>query len=86
MTRWQTGGIGCGIGFAVATTAMLASAAVYQSDQKPASEVLAKAVREASVAAYERGLADALRTNPPSMDLEMVCVNLWANKQPVPND
>jgi protein-L-isoaspartate O-methyltransferase len=86
MTRWQTGGIGCGIGFAVATTAMLASAAVYQSDQKPASEVLAKAVREASVAAYERGLVDALRTNPPSMDLEMVCVNLWANKKPVPND
>lgn len=86
MTRWQTGGIGCGIGFAVATTAMLASAAVYQSDQKPASEVLAKAVREASVAAYERGLNDALKTNPPSMDLEMVCVNLWANKQAAPHD
>jgi hypothetical protein len=55
-------------------------------DQKPASEVLAQAVREASVAAYERGLNDALKTNPPSMDLEMVCVNLWTNKQPVLHD
>jgi len=33
------------------------------------------------IQAYNMGLKDALRTNPPSMDLEQVCVNLWANKQ-----
>lgn len=86
MTRWEIGGIGCGIGFIATAGVMLASAAVYSADQKPASEVIAQAVREASVAAYERGLKDALKTSPPSMDLEMVCVSLWANKQPVPND
>jgi hypothetical protein len=35
------------------------------------------------ITAYNMGLKDALRTNPPSMDLEMVCTGLWANKQPV---
>ncbi len=34
------------------------------------------------IEAYNMGLRDALKTNPPSMDLEQVCVNLWANKQP----
>ena len=35
------------------------------------------------IQAYNQGLKDALRTNPPSMDLEQVCVNMWANKQPL---
>ena len=35
------------------------------------------------IQAYNMGLKDALRTNPPSMDLEQVCVNMWADKQPV---
>ena len=34
------------------------------------------------IQAYNMGLKDALKTNPPSMNLEQVCVNLWANKQP----
>jgi hypothetical protein len=34
------------------------------------------------IQAYNMGLKDALRTNPPSMDLEQTCVNMWANKQP----
>jgi len=33
------------------------------------------------IEAYNMGLRDALKTNPPSMDLEQVCVNMWANKQ-----
>ena len=33
------------------------------------------------IQAYNMGLKDALKTNPPSMNLEQVCVNLWANKQ-----
>jgi hypothetical protein len=35
------------------------------------------------VQAYNMGIKDALKTNPPSLDLEQTCVNLWANKQPV---
>jgi hypothetical protein len=35
------------------------------------------------IQAYNQGLKDALRTNPPSMDLEQTCVNMWANKQPL---
>jgi hypothetical protein len=35
------------------------------------------------VQAYNMGLKDAIRTNPPSMELEQTCVNLWADKQPV---
>lgn len=43
-----------------------------------------EASAEALIAAYDQGKRDALRTNPVSMDLEMVCLNLWANKQPTP--
>jgi hypothetical protein len=35
------------------------------------------------VQAYNMGLKDALKTNPPSLDLEQTCVNMWANKQPM---
>jgi uncharacterized membrane protein len=35
------------------------------------------------IQAYNMGLKDALKTNPPSMDLEQTCVNMWADKQPV---
>ena len=42
-----------------------------------------EASAEALIAAYDRGKRDALRTNPVSMDLEMVCLGLWADKQPI---
>ena len=32
------------------------------------------------IQAYNMGLKDALRTNPPSADLEMVCLELWGKK------
>jgi hypothetical protein len=35
---------------------------------------------------YEEGKRDALRLLPPSMDLEMVCLSLWANTVPVPEN
>jgi hypothetical protein len=35
------------------------------------------------IQAYNTGLKDALRTNPPSWELEQVCLNMWADKQPV---
>jgi len=30
---------------------------------------------------YADGLKNALRTNPPSQDLEMVCAGLWMGQQ-----
>jgi len=38
---------------------------------------------EELISIYKRGVKDALRTNPVSMDLEQACLEIWANKQPV---
>ena len=36
---------------------------------------------------YEQGKRDALRVSPaPSMDLEMVCLSIWADAVPVPEN
>jgi len=32
-------------------------------------------------AGYEAGLKEALKTNPPSNELEMVCAGLWVGEQ-----
>lgn len=34
------------------------------------------------IQAYNMGIKDALKTNPPSLELEQTCLNMWANKQP----
>lgn len=33
------------------------------------------------IQAYNQGLSDALKTNPPSRDLDSVCLDLWTEKQ-----
>jgi len=38
---------------------------------------------EELISIYKRGIKDALRTNPVSMDLEQSCLEIWANRQPV---
>lgn len=38
---------------------------------------------EELISIYKRGIKDALRTNPVSMDLEQACLEIWANKQPL---
>ena len=35
------------------------------------------------VEAYRMGIKDAMKTNPPSLDLEQTCMNMWAERQPV---
>lgn len=35
------------------------------------------------VEAYRMGLKDAMKTNPPSLELEQTCMNMWAERQPV---
>ena len=32
------------------------------------------------IQSYNMGLKDALRTNPPSAQLEMTCLEMWSNK------
>lgn len=33
------------------------------------------------ITAYNMGLRDAIKTNPPSAELEQACVTLWTSKQ-----
>jgi len=70
---------GLGVLVGVVLTTLIAIGINKMKSNEPPMEILPKTVIEA----YNMGLKDALRTNPPSMDLEQVCVNLWANKQPL---
>ena len=70
---------GLGVLVGVVLTSLIAIGISKMKSNEPFMEILPKTVIEA----YNMGLKDALRTNPPSMDLEQVCVNMWANKQPV---
>ena len=47
----------------------------------PQSEPVMSAMPSDIVSAYRMGLKDSLKTNPPSLELESVCMELWANKQ-----
>jgi hypothetical protein len=48
-------------------------------DEMPSQLTMPKDVVEA----YRMGIKDALKTNPPSLDLEQTCLNMWADKQPI---
>jgi hypothetical protein len=50
-----------------------------KAEQIPTSLMMPKDVVEA----YRMGLKDAMRTNPPSLELEQTCMNMWADRQPV---
>ena len=61
-----------------AAAVALISIAIHKLTAQPASAVdMPKDV----ITAYNLGIKDALKTNPPSLDLEHVCLELWANKQ-----
>ena len=69
------------LGFTVGILAVLAW-------QRVMSEPLILPDNEATraeelISIYKRGIKDALRTNPVSMDLEQACLEIWANKQPM---
>ena len=68
-----------GLVVGVVLTSLIAIGINKMRANEPPMEILPKTVIEA----YNMGLKDALKTNPPSMDLEQTCVNMWANKQPV---
>ena len=63
----------------VVITSLIAIGISKMKVNEPPMNMMPKDIIEA----YNMGLKDALRTNPPSMDLEQVCVNMWADKQPV---
>jgi len=64
----------------VLTTLIAIGISQISRQQNPASHV---EMPRDIIQAYNMGLKDALKTNPPSMDLEQTCVNMWADKQPV---
>jgi hypothetical protein len=68
-----------GLVVGVVLTSLIAIGINKMQANEPPMEILPKTVIEA----YNMGLKDALKTNPPSMDLEQTCVNMWANKQPL---
>jgi hypothetical protein len=66
------------IGFTMGLLVVLAYQKIYDEP------VIIEAARaEELINVYKRGQADALRTNPVSMELEQACLNIWASKQPV---
>ena len=70
---------GLGVLVGVVLTSLIAIGISKIKFYDPPMEILPKTVIEA----YNMGLKDALKTNPPSMDLEQTCVNMWADKQPL---
>ena len=68
-----------GVLVGVVLTSLIAIGISKMKSNEPPMEILPKSVIEA----YNMGLKDAIKTNPPSMELEQTCVNMWANKQPV---
>ena len=68
-----------GVIVGVVLTSLIAIGLSKMKANEPPTEMMPKTV----IDAYNMGLKDALKTNPPSMDLEQTCVNMWADKQPV---
>ena len=70
---------GLGVLVGVVLTTLIAIGINKIEFNNPPMEMMPKDI----IQAYNMGLKDALKTNPPSMDLEQTCVNMWADKQPV---
>lgn len=68
--------IGVVLGITFTVLVILALDKLFQSPE-PSAVNMPKDV----IQAYNLGIKDALKTNPPSMELETKCLELWANKQ-----
>ena len=79
MTRWQVFASGFAIG---AVLAILGALVTYRLMAEPVQPVVAKATPDQIIQAYNRGVDDALKTNPSSWALEQSCLEIWANQQP----
>jgi hypothetical protein len=70
------------LGFVIGILTVLAWQRVMS---EPPLQSDSEATRRAEelISIYKRGVRDALKTNPVSFELEQVCLEVWANKQPV---
>jgi hypothetical protein len=78
MTRWQVFASGFAIG---AVSAIIGTLVTYRLMDEPVQTVT-NVTPDQIIQAYNRGIDDALRTNPASWALEQSCLELWANQQP----
>ena len=79
--RIQNGTYWAGFALGALTTALVfLSLEKLFSDQGPYPPGV---IPEDVVKAYNMGLKDAIRTNPPSLQLESTCLELWSERQPV---
>lgn len=67
-----------GVVVGVVLTSLIAIGISKMKANEPPMEMMPKNIIEA----YNMGLKDALRTNPPNWELEQTCLNMWADKQP----
>lgn len=72
---------GLGVLVGCAATSLVAIA-LYRMQPDPVM-ITSELVPADIIVAYNRGIEDALKTNPASWDLEQTCLELWANKQPI---
>ena len=69
------------LGFTVGVMTTIAVDKIVERDVLPPHSEAVRADELISI--YKRGVRDALKTNPVSFELEQVCLEVWANKQPV---
>ena len=69
------------LGFAVGVMGVIAADKLLEKNMPIPDSESTRADELISI--YKRGVKDALRTNPVSMDLEQACLEIWANKQPM---
>jgi hypothetical protein len=69
------------LGFTIGVMTTIAVDKIVERDVLPPHSEAVRADELISI--YKRGVRDALKTNPVSFELEQVCLEVWANKQPV---
>jgi hypothetical protein len=71
------------LGFVIGILTVLAWQRVMNEPLLQFRQTTATTRAEELISIYKRGVRDALKTNPVSFELEQVCLEVWANKQPV---
>jgi hypothetical protein len=67
---------GLGLVVGVTLTTLIAISINKMQPVNPSAVDMPKDV----ITAYNMGIKDALKTNPPSAELEMACLELWGKK------
>jgi hypothetical protein len=75
-----------GVVVGVVATALIAIGLNKVMKSNGAQEPLTSLMPQDIITAYRQGQKDALSLNPVSLELDQVCLTLWANKLPVRED